>query len=52
MVQPEHAGVGVLQSGRALELVPKQTPESGTVVLAAVHGLEAEVELSLDDLAD
>ena len=35
-----------------LELIPHQSPESGAVVLARSNGLEPQVLLQLDNLAD
>ncbi len=52
MVQPEHTGLGILQAGRALELIPKQAPEPCPVELAARHALETQVQLSLHNLSD
>ena len=50
VVQAEHGGLGLLQGGAALELIPHQAPESRAVVLARADGAEAQVRLQLDDV--
>lgn len=48
VVKTKHAGLGILQTDGALEFIPHLTPETSTVELARVDGLEAKLLLQLD----
>lgn len=52
VVQPEQAGVGILQARGAVKLVPHEAPEAGADELAVAEGAEAQVALQLDDLGN
>lgn len=52
VIEAEHASLCILKANRAFELVPEQSPESCTVVLATGDALVAKVELGLDDLSN
>jgi hypothetical protein len=50
VVKTEHAGLGILETESALELIPHLTPETGTVELSGGDRLEAKIALQLDNI--